>query len=133
MEILENLIDILRIQNIRNFNTYLYSVIKNHCLKRLKRASRSGLVFKNPQEMASLAVDNSQNEDLLDKRNVDFEHLLNQLSEAQKYCIERFYFEKKSYRQIADGNGYNLRQVKTHIQNGKKRLRTLIQREAEKT
>ena len=76
--------------------------------------------------MASLAVDKPIFEDLISDETVDFDRLLSQLNQAQKQCIELFYFEKKSYKEIAELNGFDLKQVKSHIQNGKKRLKKII-------
>ena len=39
-----------------------------------------------------------------------------------------FYLEKKSYQTIASETGFNLLQVKSHIQNGKRNLRILLEK-----
>jgi len=36
--------------------------------------------------------------------------------------------EKKSYQQIADQTGYSMMQVKSHIQNGKRNMKILIEK-----
>jgi RNA polymerase sigma-70 factor (ECF subfamily) len=43
-----------------------------------------------------------------------------------------FYLEKKSYQTISSETGYNLMQVKSHIQNGKRNLRLLLERNLDK-
>jgi RNA polymerase sigma-70 factor (ECF subfamily) len=40
--------------------------------------------------------------------------------------VERFYLHQQSYQQIAEGTGYSLSQVKSHIQNGKRNLKLLL-------
>jgi RNA polymerase sigma-70 factor (ECF subfamily) len=39
-----------------------------------------------------------------------------------------FYIEKKSYQQIAADTGYSMMQVKSHIQNGKRNMKILIEK-----
>ncbi|HQD09896.1 MAG TPA: sigma factor-like helix-turn-helix DNA-binding protein, partial [Flavihumibacter sp.] len=53
---------------------------------------------------------------------------LAQLGDEQRQCVTLFYLEKKTYQQVAEQTGYNLGQVKSFIQNGKRNLRLMIQR-----
>ena len=48
---------------------------------------------------------------------------LNELNDDQKTCITLFFLEKKSYQQISEQTGFNLMQVKSYIQNGKRNLK----------
>jgi RNA polymerase sigma-70 factor (ECF subfamily) len=56
------------------------------------------------------------------------EEALEQLGEQQRVCIRLFYLNKKSYREVAVATGYALNEVKSHIQNGKRNLRAIIER-----
>ena len=58
----------------------------------------------------------------------NMEEALQQLNTEQKVCVTLFYLEKQSYQQIASHTGYSTMQVKSHIQNGKRNLRILMQR-----
>lgn len=51
---------------------------------------------------------------------------LPEINEEQKICIILFYLEKKTYHEICLHTGFNLLQVKSFIQNGKRNLRKLI-------
>ncbi len=53
---------------------------------------------------------------------------LHQLSTDQYQCIILFYFEKKSYLEIADKTGFSMMQVKSNIQNGKRNLKLLMEK-----
>jgi RNA polymerase sigma-70 factor (ECF subfamily) len=53
---------------------------------------------------------------------------LKELNTDQQLCVTLFYMEKKSYQQIAEQTGYSMMQVKSHIQNGKRNLRILIEK-----
>ncbi|MFX4593062.1 sigma factor-like helix-turn-helix DNA-binding protein, partial [Acinetobacter baumannii] len=54
------------------------------------------------------------------------EQSLPSLQTDQRTCVTLFYLEKKSYQEISMATGLSLLQVKSHIQNGKRNLRILI-------
>jgi RNA polymerase sigma-70 factor (ECF subfamily) len=50
------------------------------------------------------------------------------LNHEQKLCVTLFYLDKKSYTDIAAETGFTMMQVKSHIQNGKRNLRLLLEK-----
>jgi RNA polymerase sigma-70 factor (ECF subfamily) len=54
-----------------------------------------------------------------------FRKTLEQLEPCQRICLSLYYLEGRKYKQIAADIGYSPRQVKTCIQNGRKRFKTL--------
>jgi DNA-directed RNA polymerase specialized sigma24 family protein len=62
----------------------------------------------------------------------DLEEALQHLNQEQKTCVRKFYLEKKSYQSIASETGFNLLQVKSYIQNGKRNLRLLLEKKLDK-
>ena len=50
-------------------------------------------------------------------------HALNSLNDSQKICIDQFYLQKKSYQEIVLHTGYDIKKVKSCIQNGKRNLK----------
>lgn len=80
--------------------------------------------------MVSEADDNNN---FLEHRQKDatldvMEASLSELSEDQKKCITFFYLQKKSYHEIADITGFTAMQVKSHIQNGKRNLKIIMEK-----
>ena len=53
---------------------------------------------------------------------------LEELNKEQKDCVTLFYLEKRSYQEIADSTGLSMMQVKSHIQNGKRNLRIILEK-----
>lgn len=51
---------------------------------------------------------------------------MNALSERQRICIDLFYLQEKSYKEIMASTGFDFKQVKTHIQNGKRNLKLIV-------
>ena len=106
------------------FSSWLYMIAKNHCLMQL-RSRRHGIAVDLVSEPVSEVNDPDplQDETLLR----DLEQALQHLNPEQKTCIRMFYLEKKSYQSIASATGFNLLQVKSYIQNGKRNLRILLE------
>ncbi len=78
------------------------------------------------ETMDAFVVENDDNMTHSDEESLDMDALLESLNAEQKACIELFYFQEKSYKEIADLNAMNIRQVKSHIQNGKRNLKILL-------
>ena len=46
-----------------------------------------------------------------------------ELKSEQKTCVELFFLQGKSYDEVAEMTGFTFKQVKSHIQNGKRNLK----------
>ena len=53
---------------------------------------------------------------------------IEQLKSKQKECIELFYLQEKSYIEIAELTGYEIKKVKSYIQNGKRNLKIFLEK-----
>jgi DNA-directed RNA polymerase specialized sigma24 family protein len=52
---------------------------------------------------------------------------LKELNEEQRICIELFYLQDKSYKEIVDATNYSFNEVKSFIQNGKRNLKIMLE------
>jgi RNA polymerase sigma factor (sigma-70 family) len=111
------------------FSSWLYMIAKNHCLM-LLRSQRRGIPVESLKDPVVL----SEDPDLLKSENLlkNLEEALQHLNPEQKTCIRLFYLHKKSYQTISAETGYNLLQVKSYIQNGKRNLRLLLEKKLDK-
>ena len=50
------------------------------------------------------------------------EEIIPNLKQNQRVCIELFYLQNKSYTEIAEQTGLEMKEVKSSIQNGKRNL-----------
>ena len=50
------------------------------------------------------------------------EECIDELVKEQKKCIELFYKQEKCYKEVANLTGYNLKKVKSYLQNGKRNI-----------
>jgi RNA polymerase sigma-70 factor (ECF subfamily) len=109
------------------FKSWLYMVAKNHCLMKLR--GQQGKFTKELKEEATIEHHESDKQELLanEKTYSLLEQSIEELNEEQKLCVTLFYLHKNSYQQIAERTGYNMMQVKSYIQNGKRNLRMLLE------
>jgi len=137
MDIFEQLTIALLKHEVANFKSWLHSLTRNHCLMKLRKPEVKRTITHDFTEAdENLIVENPEAEHLLDEgeREAQLRHLpaaLNQLNAEQKACIELFYLQDKNYQEVAEATGYNLNQVKSYIQNGKRNLKIILSRLAE--
>jgi RNA polymerase sigma factor (sigma-70 family) len=112
------------------FKSWLYMVAKNHCLMRLRDKQVNVDIDK-----VYVTAEETVKQDHIDKENVlsVMETCLNDLNEEQKVCVTLFYLQKKSYQEIAGITGFSTSQVKSHIQNGKRNLKNLVEKKMKET
>jgi len=129
MEIFEESITKLKKYEVTNFKSWLYSTIRNYCNYRLKRIAIEDIFEKKIERFEKFFMENPDFGHLLNEEDVLFQKLesaITKLIETQKTCINMFYFERKTYQEIADSTGYSIKQVKSYIQNGKRNLKKLV-------
>ncbi|MCF8215139.1 MAG: sigma-70 family RNA polymerase sigma factor [Chitinophagaceae bacterium] len=114
------------------FKSWIYSVAKNHCLMQLRnRSSKPGTTDELLEETsADLQTEQElkMKELLMEEQSSHLKAALNELSQEQKSCIQMFYLEKLSYHDIETKTGFSFSQVKSHIQNGKRNLRIILEK-----
>lgn len=112
--------------------SWLYMVARNHCLMKLR-----GKQGKNTREITDtlpVTAPESNLTELAEKEQVLnlVEHSMEELNAEQKTCVTLFYLQKQSYHQISEVTGFNLMQVKSFIQNGKRNLKLLVEQKLKK-
>ncbi len=132
MQVFEKLYEALLQFEIANFKSWLYSVAKNQCLMIIKKENtvsfNDQVQLKNFQQEfmefeESFSLNHGSEIQLEDKLH-DF---IKELNEEQRICVDLFYLQDKSYKEIADTTNYSLNQVKSFIQNGKRNLKIMLE------
>lgn len=131
MDIFEKLLDELKRHEIRDFKNWLHSVTRNHCLKILRKKNPvilsekvtklNGSAFLGLRQEFGVGIKE-------DKHQIIRQMMqgLQWLNNEQRECLEHFYLDDMSYKQVADYTGYSVNQVKSHIQNGKRNLKIYL-------
>jgi RNA polymerase sigma-70 factor (ECF subfamily) len=114
------------------FKSWLYMIAKNLCLMKIRE--RHGRIAMELTDKLDTDIAASDKSELLekDKTLLSIEEGLLELNEEQKRCVILFYLQKKSYQQITDITGFNLSQVKSYIQNGKRNLKLIVEKKMKK-
>ena len=109
------------------FKSWIYMIAKNHCLMQL-RGSRNNQV-ELTEKTASFENKIEDNNDLMEKERlfIKMEDAIKQLNPEQQLCVTLFYVQKKSYSEIAQQTGFSPLQVKSHLQNGKRKLKLIME------
>lgn len=111
---------------IDNIGGWLYMVAKNVCLSELRKSrtySDEQVLRFTIQEPTTPITDYWENE----KQIAALKIALKDLNESQQQCVTLFYIEKKSYQEITEITGYDIKQVKSYIQNGKRNLKLKLE------
>ena len=110
------------------FKSWIYMVAKNHCLMQLRdKPGKNTVEVKD--NIPAEAIEADKESLILNEKTYEYMgEALKELNADQQLCVTLFYMEKKSYQQIAEQTGYNMMQVKSHIQNGKRNMRILIEK-----
>ena len=126
MDVFQQLPEKIAQYEIANFNSWLYSVAKNHCFSRLKKENQVYFV-----KMEDAVVENdtffSHNDKPQSEEEMEaLEYCIETLTDEQKTSVKLFYLENRSYADICDMTGFALSKVKSYIQNGKRNLKSCI-------
>lgn len=129
MQLFEELLPKIGGYEIKVFRTWLYSVVKNHCLQMLRRESKEIVVDFKSDLMESDEILHLLSEEESDAERMQALHrCLKRLPDGQRISILHFFMEECSYADIVEKTGYPLKTVKSNIQNGKRNLKICIKK-----
>lgn len=113
---------------VANLKGWLYILMRNHCLSSLR-----GNHYHADEALLQYVPDEAyidEKELLLKELQLDrMKALLDQLPEQQSLVLRLFYLDNKSYEEVCSLTGFTFMQVKSYIQNGKRKMRILLLRE----
>lgn len=131
MKIYEEISVKLLKHEVSAFKFWLHAVAKNHCLMHLRKQKSETGKYEDFKKEAEAFMENDESEHLLEEttglRLEKLDDALEMLKAEQKDCLKLFYLEQLSYVQVSEKTGLDLKQVKSHIQNGKRNLKTLLE------
>lgn len=135
MQIFEKLISDLKRHHIQSFRSWLFTVVKNHCMMEFRKDStevkkktkwnyNQQEIVENPD--ADHLQEREEREKDKDLVMQNLKEAVNELKDEQRTCIELFYLKNCSYNEISLITGYSIYEVKSYIQNGKRNLKNFI-------
>ena len=125
IQIFSNLITDLKKHRVTFFKSWLYVYSKNFCLMELRKrqsALKKDIELRDNYDLFVESVD-PEHLNEKEKQITLLENAIGELNEEQKKCVTLFYLENKSYNEITGMTGFSLKEVKSHLQNGKRNLK----------
>jgi RNA polymerase sigma factor (sigma-70 family) len=131
MQIFEELVNKLKVHEVTNFKAWLYTLSRNHCLMILRTSSKHQMINIDENIMESEAFVHLNLEDDTEEKLNIMAKCIEILQPEQRTTINLFYMEQKCYKEVADLTGFDLKKVKSYIQNGKRNLKNCIDKNSE--
>ena len=129
MQIFEQLITKLKVHEVSNFKSWLYTLARNHCLMELRVQNKHEFVNIEDYGVETPVFfhqdDVETNENQLNSMN----KCMDTLPDEQRISVDLFYLQQKCYKEIVELTGYDLNKVKSYIQNGKRNLKICIEKQ----
>ena len=129
MNIFEEVAEKVKKHEIAAFRGWLYVLSRNHCLMQLRKEKKNKKLdstlksMYSPSEMHPFAGE-VKNED----KGQRLRDCLDTLKVEQKDCVELFYYQDYSYKEIAEMKKESVGKIRSFIQNGRRNLKNCIER-----
>jgi len=131
MQIFEKLITGLPEYEILNFKSWLYVITKNHCLMQIRSRQAKDKKIKawqnDPENFMEYEDVLHPLDDDSEENNLALKECIEKLKNEQRECVQWFYYENKSYREIAKFPGMDEKKVKSLLQNAKRNLKICME------
>lgn len=128
MQIWEELMEKVLLHDVQNFKAWLYTCVRNYCLMELRKQNVNPMVELDEKFMEfcdDFNLDHIREEE---ENESAIQDCLKRLPERQHVCVQYFFMEELSYREIVEISGFSLKMVKSFIQNGKRNLRLCLEK-----
>lgn len=123
MFILQKVSELLPEVPVRRFSAWLSTLAQRECINWLREEARHRQALKQ----ARYLLLRWQGDSAADCRLEALDGALRQLPPAQWFCLRLYYYQGLSYAEIAAATHYPVAAVKSHLQNGRRRLRRLLE------
>lgn len=125
-ELFAGLSDLLKKHEVKVFRPWVHTVMRNRCLQVLRNAKPSVAI---PDElMQAPATDASEDAVLHEATLQQLERAIGELNAEQQLCIRSFHLQHLSYHKVAERTGLTTDQIRSHLQNGRRNLRSILTR-----
>lgn len=130
MELFAKLPQLLMHHEIQQLKPWLHTVARNEALQFIRKAKKlTGVSLdENYMDHAGGSSYEGQEEILWKEQQlILLEKVLDQLKPIQKECIRLFFIEQLSYEEIMSKTQLSFKEVKSHLQNGKRNLKIMME------
>ncbi len=127
MGVFEKLVKKVRQHDIKNFKNWLHVVVKNHCLEILRKQKKVLTISYDQELMQNEPFVHPFEESPTEESEKRLSDCLKQLELKQLEAIQLFYYQDKSYKEIAETKNQPLGKIRSSIQNGRRNLKICME------
>ena len=131
MQIFEKLISEVDRHEIQNFKSWLYVLSKNFCLMQIRsgksRERKMDLWIKDQENYVEYYPEMHPVDEEGMEKDTALAECIEKLKAEQKDCVQLFYYQNWSYRQIAEILHIEEKKEKSHLQNAKRNLKICLE------
>ncbi len=115
---------------ITGFRSWVHVVMRNQCLMQLRKEHHGAIM---PDERIADTGGPAMDAAIVREASLTrLEEAITALKEEQRLCIELFHLQRHSYDEVAARTGFSTEQVRSHLQNGRRNLRIILERHADR-
>ena len=134
MEIYQKVAQKANKHKIGQFRSWVYVLSKNHCLEQIRKMTGKRTDSFDPAFMQLRTefhpIDEQIDHQMQESRYLLVEDCLKQLSSLQQTSIRLFYYQNKSYVEIAQQIEDEVSQVRSYLQNGRRNIKKCVERKS---
>lgn len=108
-------------ENIQNFKSYLFFICRNKAFAHLKSIRKTNTLEE--KELIDLRAES----DPLPAPIKEVAYCVGTLKEEQKLCLQMFFYQNMSYKEIEEESSWTMKQIKSLLQNGKRMLKLCLE------
>jgi RNA polymerase sigma-70 factor (ECF subfamily) len=131
MELFAKLPQLLIHHDIQQLKPWLHTVARNEALQFIRKSKKQTGISLDENSMDHVIgskSDETQEEILWKEQQLNLlEKVMEQLKPVQKECIRLFFIEQLSYEEIMNKTQLSFKEVKSHLQNGKRNLKIMME------
>lgn len=117
----------LKSHEVESFRPWLYVMVKNFCFDQLRSKKRKYEKESEAMLMYSEQVFHPYDEDTKQKDDEKkLQECIERLNHEQRQCVIEFYYEKKSYNQMAKEMMISWGMIRSRIQNARRNLKNCL-------
>jgi RNA polymerase sigma factor (sigma-70 family) len=130
VELFSDLPALIEKHEVERFKPWVHAVMRNRCLLAL-RGNKNGAVM--PDDLLEDVAQEERESSMLRENDLQqLEQAITELNDGQRACIRHFYLDRRSYQEVADLTGHTTEQVRSHLQNGRRNLRLILERHGQR-
>ena len=132
MELFGKLPQLLIQHDILQLRPWLHTVARNEALQHIRKGNKHTHLSFDTFSMEPVLSDQNNGEQIEEVEGLEdqlqlLEKVISRLKPDQEICIRLFFMEQLSYEQIMSKTQFSFKEVKSHLQNGKRNLKILME------